>query len=160
MIRSFIASGRLVYVSAEDWELSQQHRWRCDRRGYVYRHQRCGGRKRRHIALHRLILPPPPGLHVDHIDGNPRNNTRENLRICTNAENARNSPKRTKGTSVYRGVGWHKAKRKWQASIRKDMRKIYLGAFSDEVEAARAYDRSARVLHGEFATLNFPDDAR
>jgi hypothetical protein len=58
--------------------------------------------------------------------------------------------------SKYRGVSWSKSNKKWQAQIYFDGKKHHLGYFEDEEEAARAYDRAARVQHGEKAQLNFP----
>ncbi len=50
-----------------------------------------------------------------------------------------------------------KRDRKWQATIQANRRKMSLGAFDDEIEAAVAYDRKAKELFGEFAYLNFPE---
>jgi hypothetical protein len=46
---------------------------------------------------------------------------------------------------------------RWRARIRVNGKRISLGLFKDEIEAAKAYDRAARKYHGEFASLNFPD---
>ena len=59
-------------------------------------------------------------------------------------------------SSNYRGVSWHKRSGKWEAKITHEKRRNYLGAFQDEVEAARAYDKRARQLYGAAAQLNFP----
>jgi osmotically-inducible protein OsmY len=62
----------------------------------------------------------------------------------------------SKQSSNYRGVTWEKKRYKWAANIRYDGKQHHLGYFEDEEEAARAYDRAARVHHGEKAQLNFP----
>lgn len=49
---------------------------------------------------------------------------------------------------------------KWFARIKGNDKHVYLGPFDDEVEAARARDRAAIELHGEFAFLNFPEEAQ
>ena len=107
--------------------------------------------------MHRVIMTPPDQMFVDHIDHNGLNNTRSNLRLCTLAQNNCNSTSRRTSTSKYKGVSWKKVSKKWAASTQ-SMGKIYhLGYFTDEIAAARAYDKKAAELHGQFACLNFPD---
>ncbi len=105
--------------------------------------------------MHRAILNAPKGLLVDHIDGNGLNNRKSNLRLCTFAQNAHNSRPRRNSSSRYKGVCWHKVKKKWTVSIYKGGKRTYLGYYDDEIEAALAYDRKATELFGEFAYLNF-----
>ena len=107
--------------------------------------------------MHRAILNAPKGLLVDHIDGNGLNNRKSNLRLCTFAQNAHNSRPRRNSSSRYKGVCWHKLKKKWTVSIYKGGKRTYLGYYDDEIEAALAYDRKAEELFGEFAYLNFPN---
>lgn len=112
--------------------------------------------------LHRVILarklrrPLRPGEEVDHINGNPLDNRRANLRLATRAQNARNS--RGWSSSGFKGVYWHKRRSRWQTEIRYNGQKRFLGYFDTPIEAARAYDDAARELYGEFAALNFPRD--
>ena len=106
--------------------------------------------------MHQFIMRPPKGKVVDHIDGNGLNNRRANLRLCTPRQNRRNTRPRRK-TSAFLGVSRRGSK--YLARIKHDGRQLYLGLFDDEIEAARARDRKACELFGEFAWLNFPDDA-
>lgn len=112
------------------------------------------------ILMHRLILNAPEGMEVDHIDGNPLDNQRHNLRLATDAQNSRNAGKRKRGgisSSEYKGVYWEQQRGKWKAQIRVNNKQVYLGYFTDELEAAYAYDDAACELHGTFAWLNFPE---
>jgi hypothetical protein len=59
-------------------------------------------------------------------------------------------------TSIYRGVS--KRYGKWKARIKEKGHDIVIGEYEDEIEAARAYDKKARALHGDRAALNFPDE--
>jgi hypothetical protein len=107
--------------------------------------------------MHRLILAAAAGQWVDHIDGDGLNNRRANLRICDPNQNAANS-RRVPNTIGYRGV-WRTIYGRYYASITSKGRAVRLGSFSTAIEAAVAYDEAAKELHGEFATLNFPEGA-
>jgi hypothetical protein len=62
-----------------------------------------------------------------------------------------------KARSHYRGVYWERGR--WRAKIGVDCRLLHLGYFTDEIEAAKAYDRAALLWHGERAQLNFGEVA-
>lgn len=113
----------------------------------------------RTVLLHRLIMNAPPGLQVDHINGNQLDNRRCNLRLCTNLQNSYNFQKyktKQKPTSVYKGVSFDLLSEKWRARINVGGKTIYLGRFTTETEAARVRDLAAIEYHGMFANLNFP----
>lgn len=114
------------------------------------------GRKNQR-QLHRWLLNPPEGMDVDHWDGNGLNNQRSNLRIVTRSKNLQNKRK-TRGSSEYKGVSWHRQSSKWLVHIKSGGRYKHLGVFIGEEDAAKAYDSAARLAFGEFAALNFPVD--
>lgn len=92
---------------------------------------------------------------IDHIDGNRKNNSVNNLRLATPFQNSANSRKTKSDTiSQYKGVS--KNSRKWRAYIHNDYKTIHLGYYETELEAALAYDVKAIELFGQFACLNFP----
>jgi hypothetical protein len=109
-----------------------------------------------HVFLHRLLLECPPGTFCDHINRDTLDNRRSNLRFATRSENGANRAKMKRGTSIYIGVS--SGKGRWVADIRKDGKRIHLGTFTTELDAATAYDRAALLLHGTFASLNFPNN--
>jgi hypothetical protein len=111
--------------------------------------------KRSIAYLAHEILKPPPGMVVDHINGDPWDNQRHNLRICTPAQNAKNRRKTKALGSKYKGV--KKLSGTFSAAIGSDYRAYHLGCFPTEAEAAIAYDAAAKFLHGEYANLNFPN---
>ena len=89
---------------------------------------------------------------VDHINSNGLDNRRENLRVCTHKENCRNSRSLKKGTSKYKGVS--KNGYNWCARIMVDSVGLYLGQYTDQDDAALAYNKAATLYFGEYALLN------
>ena len=112
------------------------------------------------LMHHAIVGAPGPGMDWDHIDRNGLNNRRSNLRLATRSQNNAIRPGHKDGTSRYKGVHWQKNRGKWQASIRVDDRRTHLGTFTDEADAAKAYDAAAQEAWGEFAYLNFPAGGR
>jgi hypothetical protein len=88
---------------------------------------------------------------IDHRDGNPTNNRWKNLRVATSSQNNANRPRPRHNTSGFKGVHFNAGRGKWQASICKDWRTIYLGLFATPEAAHAAYAAAARKLFGEFA---------
>jgi len=103
----------------------------------------------RSLSMHRAIMDCPPDKEIDHINHNMLDNRRSNLREASHQENCCNRRKHRDNTSGFKGVYWHTSGGKWAASI-------HLGMFATKEEAARAYDEAAKIIHGEFAHLNFP----
>ena len=114
------------------------------------------------ILLHRF-LTGFEGL-TDHINGDGLDNRLCNLREATHAQNVRNSPKQSTNKVGYKGVSLdHRGKKRrhkpmYRAQIKADGKYKNIGRFHTAIEAARAYDKAAKELHGEFARLNFPDE--
>ena len=126
--------------------------------GKVYLYGYKAGRKvqGKKYWIHNIIMKPSEGLVVDHIDGDPLNNQKSNLRVCTKKENSFNRGKRCSGkTSKFLGVS--RDKKKFVAKIKLDGKTRHIGSFSSEIDAAKVYDEMAKKLFGKFARLNFPD---
>lgn len=152
-----LTQGFVTWVDIEDAEAVGRVKWCVAPSGhtaYARRYWQEGGR-RRMVQLHRGLLEAPPGLEVDHINGDGLDNRRANLRLATHAENGRNRHVAW-GQSTYRGVAWGDGS--WMAKIRVDGHLCSLGHFVEEAEAARTYDAAARHYFGAFASLNFPDE--
>jgi hypothetical protein len=102
--------------------------------------------------LHRLIMGCPEGKLVDHINRDKLDNRKFNLRVCDSRENNRNR-KQTKGK--YKGV--YRSENGWIAQITAGEKRLHIGSFDTEEEAALAYNEKAVELHGEFAFQNIVD---
>ena len=173
-----ITKGYVAVVDDDDYDWLSKHRWcaSVDKRDqYVsvrttmYKYFE-GYKWRRGIKMHRMILDAKPGEVVDHINGDPLDNRRENLRLCTLKENSRNATKQkmfagAPCTSKYKGVSLCTSKpfkgkygeyQYWRAGIGHNGVFHYIGQFKTEKEAALAYDEEAIKRFGEFAKLNFP----
>lgn len=109
------------------------------------------------VGLHRLILERKLGRqllskeYTDHINGDSLDNRRDNLRVCTCAQNLRNARKRSDNTSGYKGVTYRSRDSIWEANIQVDGKQIYLGRFQTAEAAYGAYCEAAVKYHGEFA---------
>lgn len=148
-----MGDGRYALVDAADYEWLNQYQWHLCGGGYA---ARCEKGKR--ILMHREIMKPPKGMVVDHIDANRANNCRRNLRVCTPGENQRNQRKQRGSASPYKGVGYIRGCKRCHAKLVFEGETVWLGFFDREPEAARAYDRKAVALFGEFSRLNFPEE--
>jgi len=146
----FYKYGKVVgetIIDIEDLDKIKEYRFHKDSRGYATNSKK--------IPLHHLIIgKPPKGFVTDHKDRNRLNNKKSNLRFITNQQNTMNRGKRKNISSIYKGVCMVKGYKKWIAQIGFNKKTIYLGYFDDEKEAAKAYNKKAIELFGEFAVLN------
>lgn len=153
-----LTKGKIALVDDADYEWLNGWKWLAvKRRRYWYagRKLTIAPNKQRLIKMHQVIMRPPTGLVVDHINHNGLDNRRMNLRICTSTENVRNAQKRRGfSRSQYKGVTQHTGRSKWIAQIVVGGIHRHLGSFDSEWAAARAYDAAAREACGEFACLN------
>jgi len=138
------ARGDRFVIDLEDVAKVKGVSWRrLNQDGYA-----CAGHQ--NLRLHRLLLDAPPGLQVDHIDGDPTNNRRSNLRLCTHAENGKNQRRPSTNSSGFKGVSWHKRDKRWYARIMINRKNKHLGCFDTPEDAKAAYDVAAERLFGEF----------
>ena len=151
-----LTQGQVAIVDAQDYEWLMQWNWYVLKRPnafYAVRQIRKPNGKQRLLLMHRFIAATPKALETDHIDHNGLNNTRANLRICTKAQNQANSRLRG-GTSQFKGVHWFKPTLRWKAQIGLGGKRMSLGYYLQEEDAAKAYNVKAVELFGEFAYIN------
>jgi hypothetical protein len=156
--------GLFAKIDVGDLALIGDHskRWCLDGHDYAQARSKLLGKQ---VSMHRVIKHyPEKPLQVDHINQDKLDNRRVNLRLVTRSSNNRNrsSGKKEGASSKYKGVHWDKSGSKWKAQIvLPNRKKKYLGLFTSEEEAARAYDISFRGLYPDEVkggtVLNFPE---
>jgi len=158
-----LTQGYVALVDDEDYEELTKHKWYAEvdnHTVYALRNEHIVGTRRHNtIRMHRFLLGVTGESKVDHQDGNGLNNQRSNIRVATLSQNNSNRRKKTGTSSKYKGVHWDKARKKWSAKVHVGDKYYCLGRFTDESEAALAYDIEAKKHFGQFACLNFPQGA-
>lgn len=128
-------------IDLEDIEICKDIKWSTDINRYVF-NTKVG-------RLHRYLLGiTDDDIAIDHINRNPLDNRRDNLRICTKQQNYCNRKSPKDNSTGYRGIS--KKGNKYQAMITYKCKKIYIGLFDTAEEAHIAYLNKAKELHGEY----------
>ena len=145
--------GYFALVSEKDYSKVSKYNWSLVKSGTnFYARTYINGK---HVQMHRFILElTDKRVYVDHKDKNGLNNTRRNIRICTNSQNQKN--KKPRGISKYLGVSKSKLpiKKPWICSIKANGKYI-ISYHKTEIETAISYDKLAKKHHKRFANLNF-----
>lgn len=153
-----LSGGGVAIVDAGDYNFLMQWKWFYLNKLYAARTKFIGivdGKaKRMTVKMHNVLMPPAEGYEIDHINGNGLDNRKSNLRICKHQQNMWNRKAVTGSASKYKGVDWYAASGSWRAYIKIDGKQKHLGCYKSEDDAARAYNKAAIELHGEFARLN------
>lgn len=158
-----LTQGKYALVDAEDFDWLAAHEWcaTLSKRGkwVVMR----TGIKGPTGLLHRAIMKPPKDVIIDHINGDTFDNRKCNLRFANHSQNGANSAISKNNTTGFKGVSIDKRRthhtKPWFACIRVNYKTIHLGRYATKEEAAKAYDEAARRYFGEFARLNFAEEA-
>ena len=148
-----LTQGQVALVDNEDYAWLNQWKW-YGLKYYDYSFLAARKLNSNVILMHRVIMNTPVDLVVDHKDHNTLNNQKFNLRNCTQSQNGGNRTPSIGNTSKYKGVSWYRQTQKWIAYIRKDGRRAHLGYFTNEQDAALAYNVAALLHFGEFALVN------
>lgn len=145
-----LTQGRVATVDKGDVGWLSKHKWHFEAGGYACRRARTTNGKR-HIWMHREIMECPEGMVVDHINGDKLDNRKDNLRVCTYAQNAMN--RRPGERTGYRGVIVIDGR--YQAVTRVEGNPRLLGKWNTAEEAARAHDAAAIQYRSPYVRLNF-----
>lgn len=129
-------------MDIDDIELISTYRWHLDSKGYV--------RNSFNHSMHRMLIDAPNGMDIDHINRNPLDNRKANLRICTRSQNSINKTVTKANTSGCKGVNWQKNLKKWESRIWINGETIRLGYFRNIEEAIAARKAAETQYYGEF----------
>jgi hypothetical protein len=153
-----------VLLDDEDYEWASKYKWQVNPQNnpnykgpakfYVVRSASIKGKKK-NFSLHREITKCPKGLQVDHINGNPLDNRKENLRVCTPKENSLN--KTIHNRTGYIGVRFYEGQ---QRPYESRVNQTTVGYYRTAEEAALKHDEYKKEIYGEdnkFVKLNFPE---
>ena len=140
----YTSKGEEFYFDLEDYDKIKEICWNIDAYGYVS----ASGRKGK---MHRLVLNAPKDTDVDHINHRKNDNRKQNLRICTHADNSKNMGVRKNNKYGVTGVTWSNKDNKWYANITENGNNHYLGSFDVFEDAVKARKEAEEKYFGEFA---------
>jgi len=153
-----LTSGKTAIVDDADFDRANRISWYAARRSnkwYAAHMDTDETGKHIIILLHRWLVGATPDIEVDHKNGDGLDCRKDNLRVCSHAENMRNMKRHRDNSSGYKGVSWHSQTKQWRAKICLNYKTYHLGLFDDPIDAALAYDKASKSLHGVFARTNF-----
>jgi hypothetical protein len=157
-----LTRGKVALVDDEDYERVVCHKWYArpshDKKTWYAIHDvKIAKYRWVSMGMHRLILNAPNGLDVDHRNHDGLDNQKNNLRLCSEAQNNYNTRRSIANRSGFKGVHWHSQCNKWRARIVVKHKGISLGCFFCIKKAVKAYDEAAKHYFGEFAYLNLQE---
>ena len=130
---------REMICDVEDYDIISKHTWYLGD-GYVMTAIKDATGKQKMLYLHRLLMNPPDGMAIDHINGIKHDNRKANLRIVTSQVNNHNR-------QSAKGYSWNKKAGKYSAQITLNKKKIYLGLYNTAAEARIAYLDAKKLYH-------------
>lgn len=154
-----LSRGYEAVVDADDYERVMMRKWHASGQPHnlsVVTNHKIGERKTS-IQLGRFILGVTDHkILITFLNNNPLDCRRSNMHVGEKGIVMRHRGKwKVPCSSQYKGVSWFKAGRKWRADILINGKKKHLGWFTDEKQAAIAYDKAAYEAHGDLAFQNF-----
>lgn len=144
---------KLAIVDDDMYEYLSKWSWFLSTDGYAVRWNKIGD-KYKLIFMHREVANTQKGKITDHINRNKLDNRSENLRVCSHSQNNSNTKIFSTNTSGYRGVSWNKNQEKWLVYVSFEGKNYYVGSFNNKEKAAKAWNKVALELKGEYASLN------
>jgi len=151
-----LTQGQFALVDDEDFDKLNKSKWSINRHGKNYYRPK----NSRNMLMSRIIMNPPKGMVVDHINHDTLDNRKCNLRICSQTENMMNKKLYKNNEIGFKGVSKTISKYKgkerisYVAQLKSDNDKRYLGIFKNPIDAAKKYDEAVIKHFGEFGLTN------
>lgn len=149
--------GGKITIDVEDIPIVSQYTWRINKSNHIESRTTINGKYKR-IFLHRLLMnvlnEDWTKVQVDHINHDPTDNRKSNLRLCSCAQNQINRGVRKDNTTGVTGVSFDKTLQRWIATISFEGKNIYLGSFKEKELAIQARIKKEKELYGEFSAYN------
>lgn len=157
-----LTQGKFALVDDENYDWLMQYKWCAQKRRntfYAATTIKLGKNQWTSLRMHQLIINQKLNKNeeIHHINGNGLDNCAHNLEILTRSHHRAMDKKQINTTSKYKGVCFNKRNNKWKSEITVNLKKINIGTFISEIDAARAYDKFAIKYFQQYARLNFPD---
>lgn len=147
----YCKNGETFYFDKEDYEKINTYCW-----GFYNRYVSTRPKNKNRIYIHRIIMGiENPNIIIDHIDRNPRNNRKNNLRVCSQAQNSKNRWIGKNNKTGVLGVCFFRGK--FLANIQCDGKKFYLGSYDCLSDAENARKIAERKYWGDFCPSNTLD---
>lgn len=150
---------RYALVDDDDYDWINQWKWQARKISHTINHELYyaartnyiermnGTKKEKYYLMHRLIIGAKKGEIVDHINRNPLDNRKSNLRIVTHRQNMQNRIQKT--SSKYPGVYFDKTKNRWRANITINKKRIHLGHYINEYDAYLSYSKACEYIEND-----------
>jgi len=135
-----------VIIDKEDFIKVSQYSWHYTYKGYV-----AGFIDKKHTYLHRYIMDTPKGMVTDHINRNPLDNRKCNLRICSVRENVINAKLSENNKTGFRGVSYRKNRNKYRAYLMVNRKQVSLGHYHKYIDAVKARIKGEKKYFGIYA---------
>lgn len=145
------SNGIEFYVDKDDEWVFARYCWSIDGHGYI---KACERGTHDKVWIHRLIVDCPDGYIVDHINGNPLDNRKSNLRVATRSQNNMNRKIQSNNNSGVTGVSFYQRKNMWSSEILVNKKKIHIGYFDKFDDAVAARKKAEEKYFGEYSFDN------
>ena len=148
-----LTQGQVAIIDAEDLEKIADYRWHASwnpskKAYYATSSITVSYKKQKTVSMNRLLMNCPKHLVVDHIDGNPLNNCKSNLRVCTPSQNCANKGAYKTNTTGHKGLV--KNKNTYEVYVSINGKSTYVGCSSKYEDAVKIHEEESRRIHGEF----------